>query len=132
MLGDDGIDVSNLGLQIGFEFGPMTITRLGMQGDRVRCAISRGVRRSEKEQGRCGDGETAIGPSAFDAGTQAVRDLFGKGRKIADLDYDTAVDALADNDDQTAKAARAAGFAVAAPAVVRATETLVKPYARQR
>lgn len=132
MLGDEGIDVASLGLQIGFEFGPMTITRLGMQGDRVRCAISRGVRRSEKEQGRCGDRETAIGPSAYDAGTQAVRDLFGKGRKIADLDYDTAVDALTDNDDQTAKVARAAGFAVAAPAVVRATETLVKPYARQR
>ncbi len=131
MLGDEGIAVSGLGLQIGFEFGPMTATRLGMQGDRVRCSVSRGVRRSEAEQGRCGDGETAIGPNAYDSGTQAVRDLFGSKRKIADLDYDTAVDALAENNDKTAKAARAAAFAVASPAVARAADTVVKPYARR-
>ena len=131
MLEDEGIDVSNLGLQIGFEFGPMTVTRLGMQSDRVRSSVSRGVRRSEAEQGRCGDRETAIGPSAYDAATQAVRDLFGSKRKIADLDYDTAVDALAENNGQTAKAARAAAFAVAAPAVARAAETVVKPYAHR-
>lgn len=130
MLGDQGIDVSSLGLQIGFELGPMTVTRLGMQGDRVRCSMSRGVRRSESEQGRCGDRETAIGPSAYEAGTQAVRDLFGATRKIADLDYDAAVDALAENNDETARAARAAAFAAAAPAVVRAADTVVKPYAR--
>ena len=130
MLGDDGVNVSGLGLQIGFEFGPMTITRLGMQGDRVRCSVSRGVRRSESEQGRCDDQETAIGPSAYDAGTQAVRDLFGATRKIADLDYDIAVDALAENNDKTAKAARAAAFVVAAPAVAKAADTLIKPHAR--
>ncbi|VDC50554.1 transcriptional regulator [Brevundimonas mediterranea] len=130
ILDDEGIDVSTLGLQIGFEFGPMTITRLGMQGDRVRCAVSRGGRRSEVEQGRCGERETAIGPAASDAGTQAVRDLFGKPRKVADLDYDTAVDALAETGDATAKAARALGFAVAAPAVAKAADTVVKPYVR--
>ncbi len=132
MLEDEGIDVSSLGLQIGFEFGPMTVTRLGMQGDRVRCSVSRGVRRSESEQGRCGDGETAIGPSAYDAGTQAVRDLFGPLRKIEGLDYDAAVNALAENGDKTAKATRAVAYAAAAPAVARAAETVVKPYARRR
>lgn len=130
MLDDEGIDVATLGLQIGFEFGPMTITRLGMQGDRVRCAVSRGVLQSEAEQGRCGDRETAIGSNAYDAGTQAVRDLFGKTRKVADLDYDAAVDALADNGDETAKASRSSGLAVAAPAVIKAANTVVKPYAR--
>lgn len=130
MLEDEGLDVSSLGLQIGVDFGPMTLTRLGMQGDRVRCAVSRGVRSSEAEQGRCSDRETAIGQSAYDAGTQAVRDLFGEGRKIADLDYDTAVEALAETGDATAKAARAAGFVAAAPAVARASETVVKPYVR--
>lgn len=129
MLADEDIDVSSLGLQIGFEFGPMTVTRLGMQGDRVRCSVSRGVRRSEAEQGHCSDRETAIGPSAYDAGSQAVRNLFGRTRKIVDLDYDTAVDALAENNDRTAKAARAAALAVAAPAVARAAHTVVKPYA---
>jgi hypothetical protein len=28
------IDPAGLGLAIGYEFGPMTVTRLGMQGDR--------------------------------------------------------------------------------------------------
>jgi len=129
MLGEEGIDVSSLGLQIGFEFGPLAVTRLGIQGDRVRCSVSRAVRRSESEQGRCGDRETAIGPSAYDAGTQAIRDLFGPTRKIADLDYDTAVDALAENDDKTAKAARAEAFVIAAPAVAKAADTVIKPHA---
>lgn len=130
ILGDDGIDVSTLGLQIGFEYGPMTITRLGMQGDRVRCSVSRGVRKSEAEQRRCGDAETAIGAVAYESGTQAVRDLFGKSRKIADLDYDVAVEALAEEGDKTAKAARSGAFAVAAPAVARASATVIKPYVR--
>lgn len=130
MLGDEGIDASSLGLQIGFEYGPMTVTRLGMQGDRVRCAVSRGVRSSEAEQGRCGDRETAIGLTAYYAGTKAVRDLFGAARKLADLDYDTAVGALAENGDETAKAARAAGYVTAAPAVARAATAVVKPYVR--
>ena len=130
MLGDEDIDASSLGLQIGLDFGPMTITRLGLQGDRVRCAVSRGVRSSEAEQGRCGDRETAIGQAAYDAASQAVRDLFGKSRKIADLDYDTAVDALAESGDKIAKAARTAAFVTAAPAVARAAETVVKPYVR--
>jgi class 3 adenylate cyclase len=47
------IDVKGLGLALGFEFGPMTVTRLGMQGDRVRCSVSRGVLASEDEQCRC-------------------------------------------------------------------------------
>lgn len=60
-------------LAIGFEFGPMTVTRLGMQGDRVRCSVSRGVLSSESEQCRCGGAETAIGQSANDNGSDAVR-----------------------------------------------------------
>ncbi len=128
ILGENDIDASSLGLQIGFEFGPMTITRLGMQGDRVRCAVSRGVRRSENEQGRCSERETAIGQVAYDGGTKAVRDLFGKTRKVKDLDYNEAVEALSDSDDKAAKAARAEGFAGAAPAVIRSTAVEVKPY----
>ncbi|WP_299006082.1 adenylate/guanylate cyclase domain-containing protein [uncultured Caulobacter sp.] len=130
MLDKEGIDASSLGLQIGLDFGPMTITRLGLKGDRVRCAVSRGVRSAEAEQCRCGDRETAIGQAAYDAGSRAVRDLFGTSRKMADLDYDTAVDALAESGDEVAKAARSAGFAVASPAVAKAAETVVKPYVR--
>lgn len=32
-LKDDGTDVSTLGLAIGFEYGPMTVTRLGIRGE---------------------------------------------------------------------------------------------------
>ena len=129
-LGDDEIDTEGLGLQIGFDFGPMTVTRLGMQGDRVRCSVSRGVRQSEREQGRCGKAETAIGPSAYDAGTDGVRKLFGKIRRVSGLDYNEAVEALAETEDKTASVAKTAAFAVASPAVGRAAETRVKPHAK--
>lgn len=130
ILADDGIDTSGLGLQIGFEYGPMTVTRLGLHGDRVRCAVSRGVRTSEAEQLRCTANDTAIGESAYNAGTDAVRDLFGPQRKVADLDYNEAVDALADGGDETAKAMKRSAYVAAAPAVARSTETEVKPYAQ--
>lgn len=130
-LKEGNIDVGGLGLQIGFELGPMTITRLGMQGDRVRCSVSRGVLQSEKEQLRCGKAETAIGQSAYDTGSNAVRDLFGSNRKVADLDYNEAVEALAENEDKSACAVKAAAFAVAAPAVARAAEVQARPYAEE-
>lgn len=125
----DDIDIEGLGLQIGIDLGPMTITRLGMQGDRVRCSVGRGVRHSEREQGRCGTSETAIGKHAYDTGTDAVRELFGTKRKIADLDYNEAVEALAESDDKSARAAKAAAFTAAAPAVARAAEIQARPYA---
>jgi hypothetical protein len=128
-LEENGIDVDGLGLQIGFELGPMTVTRLGMQGDRVRCSVSRGVLQSEVEQLRCGHAETAIGQFAYDSGSDAVRDLFGSKRKVADLDYNEAVEALAERDDGAARAAKAAAFTAAAPAVARAADVQPRPYA---
>lgn len=127
-LNANGIDVAGLGVAIGFEFGPMVVTRLGIQGDRVRCSVSRGVIASENEQCRCKGTETAIGLSAHDAGTSAVRTLFGKDRIVADLNYDLAVDALAAEGDRTAKAATVAAYAVAAPAMARASEQPFRPY----
>lgn len=132
MLADEDIDVRGLGLAIGFDFGPMTVTRLGMHGDRVRSSVSRGVLASEAEQGRCAGNETAIGASAYDAGTQAVQDLFGTGRKVEDLDYNEAVEALSQKGDQTASAAKRAAFALSAPAIVAASERTVRPYAQSK
>ncbi|QHO77615.1 transcriptional regulator [Bradyrhizobium sp. CCBAU 051011] len=122
------IDIDGLGLAIGFEFGAMTVTRLGMQGDRVRCSVSRGVLASEDEQCRCSGTETAIGQEAYDAGSGAVQKLFGKSRKIAGLDYDSAVDALAADGDKVAKAATVAAFSVSAPAMAKAVEQPFRPY----
>lgn len=127
-LGDEDVDTAGLGLQIGFEYGPMTVTRLGLRGDRVRCSVSRGVRTSEAEQLRCGAAETAIGGEAYESGTDAVRALFGKTRKAVNLDYNEAVEALSEEGDKTAKAAKAAAYVVANPAIVRASEAVVKPY----
>jgi class 3 adenylate cyclase len=126
----DGVDTDGLGIAIGFEYGPMTVTRLGMQGDRVRCSISRGVLASEDEQRRCDGRETAIGPEAYDIGTEAVRNLFGKTRKVRDLDYDTAVENLEQDGDKTAKKALREAQQVFAPAVAKADEQPFRPHSR--
>jgi hypothetical protein len=94
ILEDAGIDVGELGIQIGVEYGPTAITRLGVHGERVRCCISRGVLRSEAEQCRCKGNETAIGPVVHGKAPEALRTLFDDNRIRADFDYDEATDAL--------------------------------------
>ena len=94
-LAGQGVDADGLGLAIGFEFGPLTVTRLGIHGDRVRCSVSRGVLQSEEEQLRCNGTETAIGQSAYDKGSNGVRKMFGSKRKKSNLDYNEAVEGLA-------------------------------------
>ena len=103
----NGTDASSLGLAIGFEYGPMTVTRLGMKGELVRCSVSRGVLAAEKEQCRCTGVETAVGENAYDTGNDAVRAIFGSTRKRANLDYDTAVAELSAKNDKAAKASKA-------------------------
>lgn len=94
-----GYATGNLGLSIGFELGPMTLTRLGVKADRIRCSISRGVLRSESEQCRCKGNETAIGPVAYNAAPDSVQKLFGTSRKRTDLDYTAADEALNPKDE---------------------------------
>jgi class 3 adenylate cyclase len=103
----NGSDVSGLGLAVGFEYGPMTATRLGMKGDLTRCSVSRGVLTAEDEQRRCAGTESAIGVVAHNKASPAVRSLFGTTRKRAALDYDTALRELSDKGDRVAKASRA-------------------------
>ena len=130
-LTDEGIDVQGLGVQIGFDIGPISTTRLGMQGDRVRCSVGRSVRNAEREQLRCAADETAIGQAAYDAGTEAVKQIFENDRKATGLDYNEAVEALASAGDATAKLSKKAALASAAPAIVRASETLIRPHAKE-
>jgi class 3 adenylate cyclase len=87
-LKEKGTDGASLGLAIGFEFGPMNVTRLGMKGELVRCSASRGVLTAEKEQSRCAGTETAIGAIAYAKASDAVRALFGAARKRYGLTYD--------------------------------------------
>lgn len=127
-LENDGIDVGGLGLAIGFEHGWMTATRLGIQGDRLRCSVSRATYAAEGEQIRCNGQQSAIGQVAYEGGTAAIRKLFGKSRIIAGMGYDEAVDGLADDGDATATAARKGAFVSAAPAVQRASELPLRPH----
>ena len=102
----EGVETGSLGLAIGFDFGPMTVTRLGIHGDRVRCSVSRGVLQSEEEQLRCDGKQTAIGEQAYNKGSAAVRNCFGTKHIKSGLDYNEAVESLAEEGDKTAKAAR--------------------------
>jgi class 3 adenylate cyclase len=106
-LANNGTNASTLGLSIGFEYGPMTATRLGVKGDLVRCSVSRGVVTAEGEQQRCLGTETAIGPVANKCGSDAIRAVFGQTRKRGALDYDTLVNELSAKKDRTALLAKA-------------------------
>ena len=103
----NGTDATSLGIAIGFEFGPMSITRLGMKGGLVRCSVSRGVLAAEREQRRCSGQETAIGPIAYAKASDAVRAVFGSTRKRASLDYTMALKELSDKNDLAARATKA-------------------------
>ncbi len=122
-LRENGTDASSLGLQIGFEYGPMTVTRLGMKGELVRCSVSRGVRVAEDEQCRCTGNETAIGALAYASGSNAVRAIFGSTRKCANLDYEMAVQELSAKNDKAAKASKA----MAASALLKPVTTAPTP-----
>jgi class 3 adenylate cyclase len=106
-LKENGTDASSLGLAVGFEYGPMNVTRLGIKGELVRCSVSRGVLTAEQEQSRCSGTETALGATAYKNASDAVRSLFGTGRKRSGLNYDLAVKELSEKNDSSAKAAKA-------------------------
>jgi hypothetical protein len=106
-LKENGTDATSLGLAIGFEYGPMNVTRLGIKGELVRCSASRGVLAAENEQCRCNGNESAIGATAYARATDAVRAVFGTGRKRAGLTYDTAIKELSEKNDAAARAAKA-------------------------
>lgn len=110
-LKEKGTDASSLGLQIGFEYGPVTITRLGMKGALVRCSVSRGILEAEREQGRCKANQTAIGKNAYSKCSHGVHAIFGDMRIRGGLDYDTAVNEMAGKDDKSARAIKAAAAA---------------------
>ncbi|CAG9243841.1 transcriptional regulator [Paraburkholderia caribensis] len=131
-LGENGVDTKGLGLAIGFEYGFMAISRLGLKGDRIRCAVSRGVLASEQEQTLCNGTETGIGNAAYDNATQAVRDLFGKRRRVARLDFNEATEALSGGGDSTAKESRAEALRMAAPAVPKSVAFEVRPHCKVR
>lgn len=128
-LKNGGTDASKLSLQVGFDYGPIAITRLGIKAELIRCAVSRSVVTAEREQGRCGSSETAIGQKAYDAASSGVKTMFGSTRKRKGLSYDLAVNELAKNSDRTAKAIKAADTAAAS--LLKPASGANAPYAFQ-
>ncbi|MER8530009.1 adenylate/guanylate cyclase domain-containing protein [Mesorhizobium sp. M1272] len=126
------VDTDDLGLAIGFEFGPTAITRLGMQGNRVRCSTGRAVLGSEDEQKRCTGEQTAIGQTAYDGGPASVRTLFGTSRRKSGLTYDVVLEALVADENKVAKAIHGAAYAVVSPSIARAAEAPFRPYLEKR
>jgi len=118
-LEEESYETGDLGLAIGFEYGPMTLTRLGLKNDRVRCSVSRGVLESENQQKRCTGVETAIGADALKVASDAVKTLFGTQRKVKNLDFNEAAEALSDAGDQRASVIRQETYAKT-PAVLAA------------
>lgn len=102
-LDSQGVDTTGLGLQIGFDYGPTALTRIGLKGQRSRCVISRAVCESDAEQSRCEGNETAIGEAAYEEATAPVQSLF-EDRKAEDLDYNEVVQSLAESGDEEAQA----------------------------
>ncbi|MEO7323228.1 MAG: adenylate/guanylate cyclase domain-containing protein [Dokdonella sp.] len=127
-LDEQGVDVDDLGLAIGFDFGWVSASRLGMKGSRVRCAIGRNVLESEVEQQRCNGKQTAIGQAAYKKANDAIQELFTSSRRIANLDYAAAVNALAESGDKAASASFARVYEMAKPAVVPALAAPLRPY----
>jgi len=127
-LSDGGVDIDGLGLAIGFELGPVSLTRLGMKADKIRCAIGRAVLISEAEQQRCDGTQTAIGADAYMSASPAVREVFVASRLVNDLSYNAAVDQLYAADDRVAKAAYTEAMQVHAPAIVPSLGKPLRPH----
>lgn len=130
-LKDQGVETGDLGLAIGLDFGYISISRLGIKGTKVRCAIGRCVLQSEAEQRLCSGVETRIGETAYDKSNDAIQELFTDDRCVSNLDYDTAVSALAAAGDKTAAKAEASVYERAKPAVVSSLSEPLRPHTRR-
>jgi class 3 adenylate cyclase len=80
MLKRRGILNRDLGLTVGIDYGPVTLTGIGLRGNRDQCCIGRAVLGAMEAQMACKTGETALGPGAAKASSEAVRALLPNGR----------------------------------------------------
>lgn len=127
-LKDKDVDAGSLGLAIGFDFGPLSVSRLGMKGSKTRCAIGRATLAAEREQSRCGGRQTAIGESAYSKANDAVQSLFNDDRRVRDLDFSTAVTQLAATGDTVAKFVESSTYHAYRPAVVPSLSEPLRPH----
>jgi len=101
-------DVDELGLAIGVEFGPTTLTRLGVKGVRDRIAAGVAVGAAETAQRKCSGRETGLGTNALAVLANApktLKILFDSAGQAEDLGYNTVTIAAEVAGDRNATAA---------------------------
>jgi class 3 adenylate cyclase len=77
----------DLGLAIGAEFGPLSITRIGVKTDRDRCIAGRALLEAEQLQEDCTGVQSAFGPTFRKKGDAVAKKIFElEGGKIDALD----------------------------------------------
>jgi class 3 adenylate cyclase len=109
------VDISGLGLGIGFDLGTNVITRFGVRAGRDRCLAGRAVLDAQLAQEGTSGKETAIGAAALASGSKAVKEIFGVSPKRGDLNYNYVATLIKSFDPARATAI---GVAAAAPAVI--------------
>jgi class 3 adenylate cyclase len=109
-------EAGKLGLAIGLDYGPVSLSRLGVKNNRARCAVGQAVIGSEQAQSACSGVQTALGAGAREAASDGIRKLFPGGKPASGVTYNRVVLELRDANDPTIKYVRTAA---AAPAVVR-------------
>jgi class 3 adenylate cyclase len=102
----------NLGLAIGVELGPISLTRLGVQGSRHACAAGRAIIKSEKLQHRSAATETRLGPEAMENASAGIRAAFPNGVHVG-LTFPKLIGILKDEGESV----RRFGVETAAPVV---------------
>jgi class 3 adenylate cyclase len=96
-------EAAGLGLQIGIETGPTSVTRLGMRNSRSRCAVGRAVIGAEDAQKSCHQRETALGANAQAVASEGVKRLVSTGRVLGRTSYNSTVTRLDVAGDRVAK-----------------------------
>lgn len=81
----------SLGLAIGLEYGPLAISRLGIKGDMVACAIGRSVWASEMAQKACSGKQTGLGATAKTQSPAWLADWLDTDRRLTDATYDAVI-----------------------------------------
>ncbi|MFV5585376.1 transcriptional regulator [Acinetobacter oleivorans] len=83
------IDISELGLAIGYEIGETSLTRVGKKGQSTRISLGISTINAEEEQRKCtGNAETRIGNKAYENLSTTYKDLFSN-RSASDLTFET-------------------------------------------
>ena len=81
----------SLGLAIGLEYGPVAISRLGIKGDMVPCAIGRAVWDSELAQKDCKGSQTGFGAKAKAQSPAWLAEWMDDNRRLTGATYDDVV-----------------------------------------